>query len=194
MNLHVLISIFRRKWFFLNGRQKHSGCHFSIPHLLTFSPAASKRKCTVFNGESFRRAVVGVRTRTHQGMGDRPIDGHGLNEGGLITRDRKSGSSRCCRRLGRRTSICRFYKYLGSVFMTFTSIWKQFYNRTKQIFQKWTFSDSLLKYQSKQKLREKNISHRCPAECPDTNIILVSDWWFCKKKIFLAKDIIKDFI
>lgn len=106
--------------FFLNGRQKHSGCHFSIPHLLTFSPAASKRKCTVFNGESFRRAVVGVRTRTHQGMGDRPIDGHGLNEGGLITRDRKSGSSRCCRRLGRRTSICRFYKYLGSVFMTFT--------------------------------------------------------------------------
>lgn len=115
MNLHVLISIFRRKWFFLNGRQKYSGCHFSIPHLLTFSPAASKRKCTVFNGESFRRAVVGVRTRTHQGMGDRPIDGHGLNEGGLITRDRKSGSSRCCRRLGRRTSICRFYKYLGSV-------------------------------------------------------------------------------
>lgn len=105
---------------FLNGRQKHSGCHFSIPHLLTFSPAASKRKCTVFNGESFRRAVVGVRTRTHQGMGDRPIDGHGLNEGGLITRDRKSGSSHCCRRLGRRTSICRFYKYLGSVFMTFT--------------------------------------------------------------------------
>lgn len=78
-----------------------------IHDLLTFSPAASKRKCTVFNGESFRRAVVGVRTRTHQGMGDRPIDGHGLNEGGLITRDRKSGSSRCCRRLGRRTSILR---------------------------------------------------------------------------------------
>lgn len=39
----------------------------------------------------------------------------------------------------------------------FISIWKQFYDRTNdmQICQKWTVSDSLLKYQSKQKLREK---------------------------------------
>lgn len=85
---------------------KHSECHFSIPNLLTFSPAVSERKCTVFDGQSFRWAVGGVRAGTDQGVGDWVIDGHSLNYEGLVTRDRKSGSSRYCRRRG--TCICMF--------------------------------------------------------------------------------------